>query len=72
MTNITTIERSTTVKDILDQRPEAVDIFEKHGVNVPTECDECILETELELCDSMCHIDDLESLIQDLQTLFDQ
>lgn len=66
------ITRSTTVKEILDQRPGAVQIFENHGVNVPTECDECILDTELDLCDSMCHIDDLEGLILDLQRLFDE
>lgn len=67
-----TITTSTTVKEILEERPDAVEVFEKHGVNVPTECDECILDTELELCDSMCHIDDLDSLIVDLQKLFDQ
>ncbi|MDZ4837180.1 MAG: hypothetical protein SGJ27_25625 [Candidatus Melainabacteria bacterium] len=66
------ITTATTVKEILDQRPDAVDVFEKHGVNVPTECDECILETELELCDSMCHIDDIDALIVDLQKLFDE
>ena len=65
------ITRATTVKEILDQRPDAVDVFEKHGVNVPTECDECILETELELCDSMCHIDDLDALMRDLQVFVD-
>lgn len=67
-----TITTSTTVKEILEERPDAVEVFERHGVNVPTECDECILDTELELCDSMCHIDDLDSLIVDLQKLFDQ
>lgn len=66
------ITKATTVKEILDLRPDAVDVFEKHGVNVPTECDECILDTELELCDSMCHIDDIDELIVDLQALFDE
>lgn len=66
------ITTETTVKQILDERPDAVDVFEKHGVNVPTECDDCILDTELELCESMCHIEDLDGLIVDLQKLFDQ
>ncbi len=66
------ITTETTVKQILDERPDAVEVFEKHGVNVPTECDDCILDTELVLCESMCHIDDLDGLIVDLQALFDQ
>ena len=61
------ITTQTTVKAILDQYPEAVKIFAAHGVEVPLECDESILDTELELCDSMCHIDDLDGLIADLQ-----
>jgi hypothetical protein len=64
------ITTSTTVKEILDTKPEAVKIFAKHGVDVPLECDESVLDTELELCDSMCHIDDLDGLIKDLQAFF--
>jgi len=55
----------------LDQYPNAVKIFEQHGVDVPLECDESILDTELALCDSMCHIDDLDSLMKDLQKFID-
>lgn len=61
------ITESTTVKAILDEYPDAVSIFENHGVSVPTECDESILDTELAICDSMCHIDDIDLLIKDLQ-----
>jgi len=63
------ITQETTVKNILDAYPEAVKVFEKHGVDVPLECDECILDTELAICDSMCHIDDLDELMRDLQVL---
>lgn len=66
------VTTSTTVKQILEAKPDAVEVFSKHGVEVPLECGECILDTQLELCDSMCHIDDLDSLIRDLQQLFDQ
>lgn len=61
------ITHETTVKDLLEQYPECVSVFEKHGVFVPLECDESILDTELLTCESMCHIDDLDSLIKDLQ-----
>ena len=39
----------TTVKNILDEYPDAVKVFEKHGVDVPLECAESILDTELAL-----------------------
>lgn len=62
----------TTVKSILDQYPDAVKVFEQHGVDVPLECDESILDTELAICDSMCHIDDLDGLMRDLQQYIDK
>ncbi len=61
-----------TVKTILDRYPEALKVFEKHGVDVPLECDESILDTELSICDSMCHIDDIEELISDLQNFVNE
>lgn len=65
------ITQDTTVKSILDAYPDAVTVFEKHGVSVPTECDDSILDTELAICDSMCHIDDLDQLMRDLQVFTD-
>ncbi|MFN8550532.1 MAG: hypothetical protein U0103_03505 [Candidatus Obscuribacterales bacterium] len=65
------VTRNTTVKEIMEARPDAVEVFLQHGVDVPSQCDESILDCELELCDSMCHIDDVDALIQDLQKLFD-
>ncbi len=64
---VITITEGTTVKDILEACPGAVEVFEKHGVSVPTQCDESILDTELGICESMCHIDDLDALMHDLQ-----
>ena len=65
------ISTDTTVKSILDAYPDAVQIFLQHGVDVPSECDESILDTELAICDSMCHVDDLDGLIRDLQKFID-
>ena len=65
------ITRNTTVKEILAASPKAVEVFQKHGVDMPLECDESVHECELELCDAMCHIDDVNALIQDLQKFFD-
>lgn len=62
---------NTTVKEIIEARPDALDVFLKHGVDVPLECDESIQDCELSLCDSMCHIDDVAALIRDLERLFD-
>lgn len=61
------ITSDTTVKNILDTYPDAVEVFLKHGVDVPSQCDESILDTELSICDSMCHVDDIDALIRDLQ-----
>ena len=61
------ITQETTVKSILDSYPDAVQVFLLHGVDVPTQCDESILDTELAICDSMCHVDDLDGLMRDLQ-----
>lgn len=66
------ITQDTTVKSILEAFPDAIKVFEKHGVNVPIECDESILDTELGICDSMCHIDDLDQLMLDLQAFIGQ
>jgi hypothetical protein len=55
----------------LDAHPDAVEIFLQHGVDVPSECDESILDTELAICDSMCHVDDLDGLMRDLQKFID-
>ncbi len=61
------VNKETTVQEILEVCPEAVKVFDEHGVDVPLECPESILETALSICDSMCHIDDLDGLIKDLQ-----
>lgn len=66
------ITQDTTVKSILEAFPDAIKVFEKHSVNVPIECDESILDTELGICDSMCHIDDLDQLMLDLQAFIGQ
>ncbi len=65
------ITEETTVKAILDLYPEALKVFLDHGVDVPAQCDESILDTELGICDSMCHVDDLPALVRDLQTFTD-
>ncbi len=69
---IMNITRSTTVKEIMQANPEVAQVFLKHGVDVPLECDESIQDCELELCDSMCHIDDIDALIRDLQKFFQE
>ena len=62
------VTEDTTVQNILEKYPEAVEVFAKQDVDVPLECDESILDTALCICDSMCHIDDIDGLIKDLNT----
>jgi len=65
------VTKSTTLRQILTERPDAIQIFLKHGVDVPSECDESVHDCELELCESMCHIDDIDALIRDVQAFMD-
>jgi len=65
------VTKSTTLKQILAERPDAVQVFLKHGVDIPSECDESVHDCELELCESMCHIDDIDALIRDVQAFMD-
>lgn len=62
------ITMETLVSEILDQYPEAEAVFEKHGVHVCLEC-MGVLDNPLELCETMCGIDDIEALLRDLQGL---
>ncbi len=64
------ITEDTTVKEILNEKPDAVKVFEDHCVDVPIECPESILDTALSICDRMCHIDDIDGLIKDLNDFF--
>ncbi|MBZ0188970.1 MAG: hypothetical protein K8F91_22185 [Candidatus Obscuribacterales bacterium] len=65
------ITGNTTVKEIVEARPDTVSVFPKDGVDVPLQCDESIQDSDLELCDSMCHIDDIDALESDLESFFD-
>ncbi|HNB21813.1 MAG: hypothetical protein K2Y39_03610 [Candidatus Obscuribacterales bacterium] len=64
------ITENTTLKAILDERPDAIEVFLKHGVDVSSECDESVHDCELTICEGMCHIDALDDLIKDLQEFF--
>lgn len=64
------ITQNTTLKEVLAERPDAIEVFIKHGVDVLLECDESIHDCELSLCESMCHIDDIDALIKDLESFF--
>jgi hypothetical protein len=58
------------VSEVLELRPDAAQVFEKHGVSPCAECSG-VLDNPLDLCETLCGIDDTESLIRDLQALFD-
>lgn len=45
-----------TVKEILEAASEAVKVFERHGVDVPLECDKSVHDCGLHVCDGLCHI----------------
>ncbi|MGD9679828.1 MAG: hypothetical protein AB7W16_01475 [Candidatus Obscuribacterales bacterium] len=65
------ITRQTSVQDAIHMSEGAAAVFEKHGVCVEYECPEAILDFPIEDCQDMCHIDDIDALVEDLNKLFD-
>ena len=63
-----TITMESLVSEILEAFPEAEAIFVKHGVHVCLEC-AGVLDNPLELCETMCGIDDMDGLLKDLQAM---
>lgn len=61
--------RNTSVREIIETYPLSLEVFEKHGVVVEHECPDAVLDFELEDCESMCHIEDIDALISDLNEL---
>lgn len=60
------ITPDTLVSDLLDAYPGATEVFAKYGVDVLQECPSCLCNP-LELCETLCSIDDIDGLIADLQ-----
>lgn len=63
-----TITLDTLVSEILEAYPKATEVFEKHGVHVSLECSG-VLDNPLDLCETMCAIEDMDGLLKDLQAL---
>lgn len=61
----------TLVSEILEEYPQAEKIFAKHGVELGQEC-HGVLDNPLELCETMCSIDDMEALLKDLREMAGQ
>lgn len=62
------ITMDTLVNEILEAYPAVEAVFEKHGVHVSLEC-RGVMDNPLELCDTLCSIDDIDGLLADLQEL---
>ncbi|MFB6285432.1 MAG: hypothetical protein ABEK03_02485, partial [Candidatus Bipolaricaulia bacterium] len=57
----------TTVAEALERVPNAVEVFEQHGVDPRSECGPRIHITPLADTPFVCHVDDLDALLADLQ-----
>jgi len=66
------INQQTSVRSILDEHPDAVRVFLKYSVNVPSECFERILHTKLAVGDNICLTSDLDALVRDLRELIER
>lgn len=68
--DVMNITRETTVKEVLEARPDALSVFSKYGVEVDVECPEAIMDFPLSDCESICHIDNVDVLIKELNEFF--
>jgi hypothetical protein len=64
------VTRETTVCEVIEADKGSLEVFEKHGVSVEYECPEAVLDFPIEDCEDMCHIDDVDALIADLNAFF--
>lgn len=60
------ITLDTTIREIVEKYPDCLPIFVIHGVDVEGECPEELWDTALSDCESMCHIDDINELVKEL------
>lgn len=61
------VKKNMLVTDVLDLVPGSEEIFSKHGVNPREECGPGIYTMTMEEAGRDCGIDDLDSLIEDLE-----
>lgn len=66
-----TITRESTVQEILSACPDAREVFLQHGVEIDLECQEEVWDNTLDVCEVMCHLDDVDALIHNLQVFVD-
>lgn len=63
------ITLQTVIWDILQEMPEARDLFQGHGCDMDAECTDSALENTLDEAVGVCHLDDIDGLILELQAL---
>lgn len=63
-----TITKDTTVTEVLERLPETIYLFEEHGVNPAKHCGPMLRVTRLAETPSLCRIEDLDGLIDKLNT----
>lgn len=63
------ITLDTTIKEIISKYPLCIEVFSRYGVDVENQCPEELWETSLSDCESMCHIDNINELVNELNKL---
>jgi hypothetical protein len=63
------ITPETVIEDILEAMPEAQELFLAHGCDMEVECTPQAKENTLDEAVGVCHLDDLDALVLDLQCL---
>ncbi len=63
------ITRESVVWDVLEQMPEARDLFAGHGCEIDDECTDQAMENSLDVAETVCHLKDIDGLILELNAL---
>ena len=66
------VTRETTVREVMEKNEKVLEIFDQHGVCVEHECPDGVLDFPIEDCEDMCHIDDIDGLVAELNKFFEE
>jgi hypothetical protein len=65
------INAETVIWDILEAMPDARALFNDHGCDMDAECNTTAMTNSLQEAVDVCHLQDLDGLILELQALAD-
>lgn len=69
MTSHDKITGETTVANVLERLPQAIPIFEEHGVSPAKQCGPMLQVTRMAETASLCNVENVQELIEKLNSM---